>query len=284
MGKLQSILRLLPFTLLLLLFIYVMSNSRLGNKPEEHWTNFGLFMLLISPVVFWCFRYIWKNRNNHLWSKGVFPLHIKFTPYNLLEAYICLLGRLIQIDRVDARKKMKYALKYFKQHFPNTKYNFSSSLSYSLKHPIRVESVANWLNRHLTEEAERIQVLYFLFGISNVDGSIDAYEIKFLKELSDLLNVHPENFDSIYAMYQRKKVAVEPQTRSELDKLHDLSCKVLGIEPTEDLDTIKSAYRKMVKTNHPDRFANQSEDQQALAHERFLQIQKAYEFLELKLG
>jgi len=49
--------------------------------------------------------------------------------------------------------------------------------------------------------------------------------------------------------------------------------QVLGIQPTDNVDAIKKAYRKMAFRFHPDK--NSSED----AHNRFIKITEAYEIL-----
>ena len=59
-----------------------------------------------------------------------------------------------------------------------------------------------------------------------------------------------------------------------------LACKILGVNLTDSADVIKKAYRQLVKEHHPDKFSNGTEIQQQMAHQRFLEIQKAYEILE----
>jgi curved DNA-binding protein CbpA len=50
---------------------------------------------------------------------------------------------------------------------------------------------------------------------------------------------------------------------------------ILGIAPDSEADTIKAAYRALVRIHHPDHNPGQS----AEAHERFLQIKAAYDLL-----
>lgn len=46
------------------------------------------------------------------------------------------------------------------------------------------------------------------------------------------------------------------------------------------MDEVKKAYRQLVKLHHPDRFASEAKEQQEIAQERFVEIQKAYELIE----
>ena len=55
---------------------------------------------------------------------------------------------------------------------------------------------------------------------------------------------------------------------------------ILEIHADADFDTIKKAYRTLVKIHHPDRFHNNGPEQILLAQERFIEIQLAYEYFE----
>jgi DnaJ-domain-containing protein 1 len=54
---------------------------------------------------------------------------------------------------------------------------------------------------------------------------------------------------------------------------------VLGVRPDADRDAIAQAYRDQLKRYHPDRVAGLGDELQALAHEKTLEIQQAYEAL-----
>jgi DnaJ-class molecular chaperone len=49
-------------------------------------------------------------------------------------------------------------------------------------------------------------------------------------------------------------------------------------------EDIKQAYRKLAKMHHPDRYANQSKSEQKMAHERFIEIKAAYDYLMAHFG
>ena len=55
---------------------------------------------------------------------------------------------------------------------------------------------------------------------------------------------------------------------------------ILGIPPAASQETIRRAYRKRMGEYHPDKVAHLGEDLQKLAHEKVLEIQKAYRQLE----
>ena len=55
------------------------------------------------------------------------------------------------------------------------------------------------------------------------------------------------------------------------------SIKVLGLKGKISKDTVKAAYKKLIKIHHPDFFTNKKN--KAKATENFKKIQKAYEYL-----
>ena len=56
-----------------------------------------------------------------------------------------------------------------------------------------------------------------------------------------------------------------------------MAYECLGVSPQSTDDEIKSAYRRLAMTYHPDRYATQGAEAQAHAQTKFLKIQQAYE-------
>lgn len=54
---------------------------------------------------------------------------------------------------------------------------------------------------------------------------------------------------------------------------------VLGLEPGASRGEIRSAYRRLAQTHHPDRFFNEGEAVMASASQRFQRIRRAYDYL-----
>ena len=56
-----------------------------------------------------------------------------------------------------------------------------------------------------------------------------------------------------------------------------MAYECLGVSPQSTDDEIKSAYRRLAMTYHPDRCATRGADVQAHAKAKFLKVQQAYE-------
>jgi DnaJ like chaperone protein len=111
----------------------------------------------------------------------------------------------------------------------------------------------------------RLQVLHFLFGVGNADGSISKSELNKINQIADALGIRSSDFESIQAMFIK-------DTES--------SYKVLEILPSASAEEVKKAYRNMAKKFHPDKL--QSKDPALIkgAQEKFQEVQKAYEAIQ----
>lgn len=209
---------------------------------------------------------------------------LKFNTENLLGAHICLGAQMIQADRKNGREKIAYMSSYFQTHFTDTEINIHEIITQAFETPINRSKLARWLNRYLKQK-EKTQIVYFLAGMSVVDGGMDMREIKLLREISDLLQLTPKEFDSIIAMYkqrherQQSKSNSRPKNENAKNNSIQIACEVLGVSIHASIQEIKKAYRTLVKKHHPDRFATYSIEQQKIAQSRFIEIQKAYEVL-----
>lgn len=226
--------------------------------------------------------YLYKTRHARLWRKGIYPPKNKFTQDNLLEAYLALGSLLILLDYGASKSKTLFINQYFNRYFKNANYNFGDSLLFSMRHPIQVDSVCDWFNKHLKSEGERSQVIYFLTGLAMLDGILSEKELQFLKIINDKLYLNQENLErtiSIYKKYHESKKTQEKDSRKASQSSNaKIYAQILHISESATLKDLKSSYRKLVKEHHPDKFAQASEAQQLLAKDEFQKIQEAYEY------
>lgn len=236
-----------------------------------------------SPALFAIIYFsVWTYRNSKL-KKGIFLTNGSNREDNIQLAYIHLSGRLLRVDREEAGEKLKYMHESFRRYFPSDYSKFSDTLRFSMNHPIQINSVGLWMYRNLTQP-ERIQAIDFLVGLSIIDGTINKYERALLEEIYKVLGISPKEFETILGVYEKKyedQRKQEQQTTKRKSKSTIQLCyKIIGVSEFASFDEVKKAYRKLVKLHHPDRFATQGIEQQQLAQERFLEIQKAYEVIE----
>lgn len=251
--------------------------------------GFPVFLVIIvagiSYMIYQRFKY---NKTQERWKSGVFDMKQEFNEDTLLEAYIRLGGIMLRKDQDDLKGKMAYLRRYFDQHFKDAETDFMFAMKGSFQNPVDLDTISLWLKAHLRSTSQRSQLIYFLAGLSAVDGSINPREKQYLKELSDLLDLSRKDYDSIMAMYEKYEDAYHDQFKQERRQTQskprsqykrEKAAEILGISLNASADEVKKAYRSLAKVHHPDRFATESKSQQDIAKERFVKIQLAYELL-----
>lgn len=241
-------------------------------------------LLFFTPLVGGIIIYFYKTRHARTWRKGIFPKKLKFTQDNLLEAYLALGARLILFDYQRGRNKTQFINQYFNRYFKSANYNFGDSLLFSMKHPIKIETVCSWLKENLHDEGARAQVIYFLTGLTLINGKLNPPELSFLKTINTQLGLSESNLKRIIAIYQSYYEAKDQEDNKSQSKERTASKMeqfrtILGVSRNAELTEIKKAYRKLVKIHHPDVFVDASDAQKRMAEEKFIQIQEAYEAL-----
>lgn len=244
----------------------------------------GIIIGIVGIGIFMLLRVISNLRNDRDWDEGLFESEGGHgnSEDPLLEAYISLGALMIRNDRSAYSDKIMYLNSYFAQKFPHSHYHFGRSFTESLKNPIRPRTISRWLKRKLPQRKERMQIMYFLAGLSTVDGSMNNREVELLREMNHLLDLSPKDFESIIAMYTQRKERWSSNNPPRRVSAVELASKIIGVSVHASQDEIKKAYRNLVKLHHPDRFATDSVEQQKIAKQRFIEVQKAYEILDKK--
>ena len=123
--------------------------------------------------------------------------------------------------------------------------------------------------KHFMPHAQRLQIVHYLFGISQADGHVHPQELNVIHTISNYLGVNNNDFNSLKAMYFKD---------AESDY------KILEIESSASVEEIKKAYRKMAVKFHPDKVLDLGEDVQKAAKEKFQKVQEAYENIKKQKG
>lgn len=264
-----------------LLFLIIVAGGELKEEPSFIGSVFTIVFLFI--FFFLTIFLVYQRVQREKWKKGLFPSGLKYNSDNLLKAYISLSGLLIRVNPEESNVKFHYAVDYFNKKFPNSDLDFKFLLRFSLRYPIKSNTVCCWLNVHLqNKDVYRLQIIYFLTGLAMVDKAIKGSEYKLLLSLVHSLSLKEEDFHSIVAMYLKSERQTNKESNNNLkiDYQKKKSFKILGIKEGASFEDIKKAYRLLVMKYHPDKFESEGQDQIEIAKNRFITIQQAYEYLE----
>ncbi|AEA45399.1 DnaJ domain-containing protein [Fluviicola taffensis] len=255
--------------------------SRFGGavrmSPEERfWCGVIVAVIFGGAFIYLVYRHI-STRDRRSWDKGMIPKNFKPTQKNILELFIAASGAIVRRDMDSHYLKFSFIDKYLKANFEDIYYNAAASYNYSMRHVVKIDSLASWSNKYLSKEW-KIKLINFLAGIAAYDGGINDDEQRHLLVLMTKMNLELIDFEPIYAEKLTRKNERIYTNESSYSKL-DFFYKILGLEKTASIDEVKAAYRRLVKLTHPDRFVNESPEIQKHMSEKFREVQTAYEFI-----
>ncbi|UCF94088.1 MAG: co-chaperone DjlA [Desulfobacterales bacterium] len=110
-----------------------------------------------------------------------------------------------------------------------------------------------------------------LIRVALADGHLSPNEDELIRTAVRLFHLSPEQYEKIKSQYS-----------PSFDKYY----AVLGCNPNDSDEQIKRQYRRMVQDFHPDKIASKGlpEEFNQFAHEKFREIQEAYEMIKKERG
>lgn len=166
-------------------------------------------------------------------------------------------------------KVLKSELDYVKQFFVRQFGEYKAQeqvliLREILKQPLELRKVCVQIRMNM-QHPLRLQLMHYLFGLAQADGTLDTSELNVIENIARDLGISQKDFVSIRAMFKK-----------------DTSSAYEILEITEDAteQEIKKAYRKMAIKYHPDKLSSLGPDIQKAAKEKFIKVQEAYEIIK----
>ena len=139
-----------------------------------------------------------------------------------------------------------------------------------LKQDIDAKAVAQQIGQYINYST-RLELVHLLLAIANADGEIHELELQTISTISMYMSVQDADFQSILALYQRRKDTNWAYT-------------ALEITPSATNEEVKKAYRRMAMKYHPDKVANAGEEIRQQATDKFRAINEAYEHIKQLRG
>jgi len=139
------------------------------------------------------------------------------------------------------------------------------------------KEVAQSLNKLLgRSRLKRKQFVEFLIQLAFVDNGICAAEDKVLRDIVNALNVTPHEYADMLSKFDN--MMKNKQQTMSLGQAY----KVLGVNESDDMDTIKKTYRTLVRKYHPDIIKSQDKDESYIeeATAKTQEINQAYQVIK----
>lgn len=182
---------------------------------------------------------------------------------------LLLSAAVMKADDKILKSELDYVKQFFQRQFGEASTNrLMLELREILKSNISVSQACSDMRTSMSYEV-RMQLLHYLFGIAQADGSVSPSEVNMIQSISNYLGLNPSDFSSIKAMFYKDV---------------NNSFKVLGVGADASVDDIKKAYRKLAVKYHPDKVSHLGEEYQKGAKEKFQSVQEAYENIKKQKG
>jgi len=142
------------------------------------------------------------------------------------------------------------------------------------------KEIAQSLNKLLGRSIhKRKQFVGFLIQLAFVDEGLSDEEDRVLRVIVHELNITPEAYEDFVRKFENLKNNKQ-QTMSPKE-----AYEVLGVKESDDMNTVKKAYRSLVRQYHPDIISSQDKDATYIeeATAKTQEINQAYQVIkELK--
>ncbi|WP_193311096.1 DnaJ domain-containing protein [Poseidonibacter ostreae] len=139
------------------------------------------------------------------------------------------------------------------------------------------KEIAQALNKLLGRSIlKRKQFVTFLIQLAFVDNGISSDEEKVLREITKELNISDAQYDTIINNFEnRMKNKQQTMTPKE-------AYEILGVKESDDMNTIKKTYRKLIRQYHPDIISSQDKGESYMeeATAKTQEINQAYQVIK----
>ena len=140
-----------------------------------------------------------------------------------------------------------------------------------------IEKIAYMLAKLTRRDSlKQQQFMEFLIQLAFVDMEVSQREEEILQIIAEAMHFDPKLYHAIFDKFENMIKNIEPKVN--LDDAYEL----LGVEPNDDMQTIKKAYRKLIKEYHPDIIKSQGRDDDYIkeATQKTQEINQAYEMIK----
>ena len=182
---------------------------------------------------------------------------------------LVLVAAVMKADGKVLKSELEYVKKYFVQSFGEAQSQEAMiMLRDILNQQIPLRDVSTQIKQKL-DYPSRLQLLHFIYGISQADGKVHPEELKVIRAIAGYMGVSQKDMDSIQSMFYEDT---------------DSSYKILEIDKSATDEEVKKAYRKMATKYHPDKVSYLGEEFRNAAKEKFQKLSEAYENIKKERG
>lgn len=182
---------------------------------------------------------------------------------------LILSAAVMNSDKQVKKSELDYVKEFYKRQFGQAKAeSYIIMLRELLQKEIDLHEVCLQIKMYM-DHASRLQLIHYLFGLSQSDGHVHPDEVQTVKNISSWLGISTMDYESIQAMFVKNS---------------ESAYKVLEITPQATDEEVRKAYKRMAVKHHPDKVHHLGEDVQKAASEKFKEVNAAYDQIKKERG
>lgn len=187
------------------------------------------------------------------------------TTGGFMMSLLVLIAAVMKADGKVMRSELDYVKAFLRQNFgEDSAAEATVMLRDLLEQNIPLADVCRQIEQNMNYSA-RLQLLHFLYGISEADNAVSPEEQKIIDFIAFSMGISGNDMASIKAMFVKDT---------------GYAYKILEIDASATDEEVKKAYRRMAMKYHPDKVAQLGEDFQKAAQEKFRTVNEAYEAIK----
>ncbi len=125
---------------------------------------------------------------------------------------------------------------------------------------------------------KKLMTLEYLLNLAYIDNEFTNEERMICEDIADALEIKKSDFEAMVAKFRN---FYANQYNNQVNTLEN-AYKVLGADKSDDMATIKTKYKKLVRANHPDLLMGKGAEQSIIdkATVKLQEINEAYEIIK----
>jgi DnaJ like chaperone protein len=140
-----------------------------------------------------------------------------------------------------------------------------------------IQDVAHKLGSAIKrDKSKQQQFMGFLIQLAFIDGEVSQSEDIVLQTIASAFEFNPNAYHAIFEQFEKMMKNIHPKAN-----IAD-AYKLLGVSESDDINTIKKAYRKLIREYHPDIIKSQGKSEAYMqeATAKTQEINQAYEMIK----
>lgn len=242
-----------------------------------------ILLLIVGGFFYWIFKSYSRYTAYSQAAFKNFSVSKESLKKSDLGLFVALVAKVAKADgRVDALEAQLIGMMFddISNVFPQpekTKDILKEIFNEEKERSDNIQDIAHALGSAIKRDrAKQQQFMGFLIQLAFIDGEVSQSEDLVLQTIASAFEFDPDAYHAIFDQFEKMMKNAQPKAN-----ISD-AYKLLGVSESDDLNTIKKAYRKLIRQYHPDIIKSQGKSEAYMqeATAKTQEINQAYEMIK----